>query len=250
MNESRIALVTGASSGIGRASAIRLARSGYLIVLAARNAERMDEVARTIRADGGTAVTRVVDVTDTVQAEALVAWVEATYGRLDLLINAAGVMSVGPSLDVSIEEWKAMIDTNVTALIVLCKLVLPLMLRTAPACERGVVDIVNISSLAGRSSKAEHNVYNATKWAVIGFSGALRQEFAHQGIRVSIIEPGLTATDIFAKQPTPAREYFKKITTDKQILDADDVAQLIEFVVTRPRHVAVSESVIHPAAQA
>ncbi|MFV0375020.1 SDR family oxidoreductase [Microbacterium sp.] len=245
-----VALITGAGSGIGRACALRFARDGHTVVLAARSADRIDAVAAEIRGAGGRAETFPVDVADVSRSGELIDGVEREFGRLDVLVNAAGVMTVGPSLEVPIEQWQAMIDTNITGLIMLCRLAMPLLVKTAEHSARGVCDIVNISSLAGRSSKAHHNVYNATKWAVIGFSGALRQEFAGQRVRVSVIEPGLTATEIFSKQPPAARDYFAGITADKDILGADDVAESIEFIVTRPRHVALSEVVIHPAGQA
>lgn len=156
-------------------------------MLAARNGARAASLAGELTAEGLSASARATDVTKIDDLNALVEKVDDRHGRLDCLVNAAGVMSVGPSLSVPVEQGQAMIDTNVTGLVVLCKLALPLMLRSVSTNPRSVGDI--ISSLAGRSSKAEHNVYNATKWAVIGFSGALRLEFAAEGVRVAVIEP-------------------------------------------------------------
>lgn len=244
-----VALVTGASSGIGRATALRLAAAGSHVALVARNADRIAHVADDIRNRGGSASTHVVDVSDVPALQRLVADVERNLGRLDQLVNAAGVMSIGPSLDIPVSDWQSMIDTNITGLIMLSKLCLPLMLSSVSSNLHGVGDIVNIASVAGRSAKAHHSVYCATKWAVIGFSEGLRQEFAQEGLRVTVVEPGLTATEIFDKQPGPAREYFRGITTDKPILQADEVAEVVEFTVTRPAHIGLSEIVVRPAQQ-
>jgi NADP-dependent 3-hydroxy acid dehydrogenase YdfG len=244
-----VALVTGASSGIGEASARALASAGAAVAVAARRKDRLDELVRDIARDGGRALAVETDVTDRSQAETAVARTVAELGRLDTVVNNAGVMLLGPLLDAPVEEWDRMIELNLQGLLYVAHAALPHLLKAADDAPRRVADLVNISSVAGRVARLGSGVYNLTKHGVGAFSESARQEFAGRHLRVSLVEPGAVATELADHVRADVREQMMKRFGDIDRLRADDIADAISYIVTRPRHVAINELLIRPTEQ-
>jgi NADP-dependent 3-hydroxy acid dehydrogenase YdfG len=244
-----VALVTGASSGIGEATAVALADQGAAVALVARRAERLEELADKIRDSGGTALVLAGDVTVERQAREVVERTVTELGRLDTLINNAGVMLLGPAVGAPLEEWQRMVEVNVLGLLYCAHAALPHLLSAADDDPRHVADLVNISSVAGRVARSGSAVYNATKHGVGAFSEGLRQEVTGRHVRVSLVEPGATATELSGHNRPEILEGIKKRFTDVERLRAEDIADAIGYVVTRPRHVAINEVLIRPTEQ-
>jgi NADP-dependent 3-hydroxy acid dehydrogenase YdfG len=245
--ESTVALVTGASSGIGAAAAVALSEQGAAVALAARRRDRLEELATGIREQGGTALVLECDVTDQRQAEAAVERTVSELGRLDTLINNAGVMLLGPVTDAPLSEWQRMVELNVLGLLYCAHAALPHLKRAAGDQPRQVADLVNISSVAGRAARLGNGVYSLTKHGVGAFSESARQELAKQYVRVSLVEPGATATEL-ASHNRP--EVLESISSQfGQRMEAADIADAISYIVTRPRHVAINEILIRPTEQ-
>jgi clavulanate-9-aldehyde reducatase len=188
--DGRKALITGASSGIGEATAVLMAREGAAVALGARRTDRLAKIVEQIEADGGHAVAIEADVADEAQARSLVREAHAELDGLDCLINNAGVMLLGPIQGGDTDEWRRMIDVNLLGLLYCTHEALPLIR------DGGGGDVVNLSSLAGRRARLGMAAYNMTKWGVVGFSEALRQEGALIGVRVTCVEPGFVATEL------------------------------------------------------
>jgi len=240
----KVAIITGASAGIGEATAIAIAAEGAKVVLAARRSDRLDALAQHITNAGGTAFPIVTDVTDKTQVQNLVQKTNAEFGRIDILVNNAGIALVGAIDGANTSDWERMVNLNLLGLLYVTHAVLPIMKA------QGVGHIVNISSVAGRTARVGVGVYNATKWGVNGFSESLRQEVCKQNIRVTIVEPGLVNTEIndhitdpVAKQRSEERR--KSITP----LESEDVAAAIVYAVTQPQRVNVNEILIRPTQQ-
>jgi NADP-dependent 3-hydroxy acid dehydrogenase YdfG len=246
--EGTVALVTGASSGIGEATARTLARHGAAVAAAARRRERLEALVGDLQADGGRGLAIEADVTDQEQAIDAVERTVAELGRLDIVINNAGVMLLGPILDAPTEEWDRMIAINVNGLMYVAHAALPHLLRAAEDGPRRVADLVNVSSLAGRRAIRGSGVYNATKFAVNAFTEALRQEVTERHVRVSVIEPGAVSTELSSHNRPEIREQIEQ-TFDLERLEADDIADAIAYVVTRARRVAINEVLIRPTEQ-
>jgi NADP-dependent 3-hydroxy acid dehydrogenase YdfG len=246
--EGTTALVTGASSGIGEATARALARHGAAVAAAARRVDRLAALVAAIEADGGRALAIETDVTDQRQAIGAVERTVGELGRLDIVVNNAGVMLLGPILDAPTGEWDRMIALNVNALMYVTHAALPHLLRAAEDGPRSVADLVNVSSVAGRRATRNSGVYNATKHAVGAFSESLRQEVAPRHVRVSLIEPGAVATELATHNRPEIREQIAQ-TFDLERLEADDIADAIAYVVTRARRVAINEVLIRPTEQ-
>ncbi|MEA2149971.1 MAG: hypothetical protein QOD69_1801 [Solirubrobacteraceae bacterium] len=244
-----VALVTGASSGIGAATARELARHGAAVAIAARRKERLDALAEEIEAAGGTAVAIETDVTDQEQARALVAITIDTLGRLDTVVNNAGQMLLGPIEDAPTEEWERMIDLNLKGLLYVAHAALPQLLEAAGRDPRNVADLVNISSVAGRVARRGSGVYNLTKHGVGAFSESLRQEVASRHVRVSLVEPGAVDTELPDHIRPEIREQMMGRFAGIESLEAADIADVIAYVVTRPRRVAVNEVLVRPTEQ-
>ncbi len=244
-----VALVTGASSGIGAATARALAAQGAAVAIAARRKQRLDELAAEIEAAGGRALAIECDVTDQEQAKALVAQTVEELGRLDTVVNNAGVMLLGPIVDAPTEEWDRMIALNLQGLLYVAHAALPHLLQTAQQDPRQVADVVNISSVAGRVARSGSGVYNLTKWGVGAFSESLRQEVTERHVRVCVVEPGAVATELADHIRDEIREVAMKRFADIEMLQADDIADAIAYVVTRPRRVAINEVLIRPTEQ-
>jgi NADP-dependent 3-hydroxy acid dehydrogenase YdfG len=244
-----VALVTGASSGIGEATALTLAANGAAVAIAARRKDRLDELAGQIEAAGGRALTLEADITEEAQAREAVRRTVAELGRLDTLINNAGVMLLGPIVDAPLDEWEQMIAINVQGLLYCGHAALPHLLAAAQDSPRRVADMVNISSVAGRVARSGSGVYNLTKHGVGAFSESLRQELASRHVRVSLVEPGAVATELSSHNRPEIREQIQQRFGQIERLQSQDIADTITFIVTRPRHMAVNEVLVRPTEQ-
>jgi NADP-dependent 3-hydroxy acid dehydrogenase YdfG len=244
-----VALVTGASSGIGAATARELASLGAAVALAARRADRLDDLAGEIRAAGGTALVIETDVTDQYQAIAAVERTVEELGRLDTVINNAGVMLLGPVVDAPVDEWERMVDLNVKGLLYVAHAALPHLLAAAEDGARRVADLVNVSSVAGRVPRLGSGVYNLTKHGVGAFSESLRQEVTKRHVRVSLVEPGAVATELASHLRPEVLAVMAQRFEGMERMEAGDIAETIAFIVTRPRRVAVNEVLIRPTEQ-
>ena len=243
-----VALVTGASSGIGEATARALAAEGAAVAIVARRADRLDRLGAEIAEAGGTALPIEADVSEREQAEGAVAGAAEQLGRLDVVVNNAGVMLLGPIENAPVEEWERMIDVNVNGLLYTSRAAVPYLLKAAEDGPRGVADLVNISSVAGRTARPGNGVYAATKWGMNGWAESLRQELL-PGIRVTLIEPGVVATDLPTHITHPqTKEDVQKLYDQAQVT-ADDIAETITFVLSRPRRLAINEVLLRPAGQ-
>jgi NADP-dependent 3-hydroxy acid dehydrogenase YdfG len=249
--EGTTAVVTGASSGIGESTALALAARGASVVVMARRADRLDALADRITADGGAALALPADITDPDRVREAIDTAAGAFGhgRIDILVNNAGVMLLGPAATASFEDWQRMVDLNLTALLAATHAALPHLLRAAESGPREVADLVNISSIAGRVARLGSNVYNATKFGVGAFSESLRQEFAGRHLRVSLVEPGAVDTELRDHLRPEIREAQVKRFAGIQLLEAQDIADAIDYIVTRPRHVAINELLVRPTGQ-
>jgi NADP-dependent 3-hydroxy acid dehydrogenase YdfG len=244
-----VALVTGASSGIGAATAVALAAQGAAVSLVARRQERLEELASSIRADGGTALVLEADIAQEEQAVDAIARTVAELGRLDTLINNAGVMLLGPIVDAPVTEWQTMIGTNVLGLLYCTHAALPHLLAAAEDGPRQVADIVNLSSVAGRVARSGNGVYSLTKFGVGAFSESLRQEVTRRHVRVSLMEPGATSTELITHNRAEVIEGLRGTFAQAEPMQSENIADAITFIVTQPRHVAISEVLIRPTEQ-
>lgn len=244
-----VALVTGASSGIGEATARALAAEGAAVALVARRADRLDRLGGEIADAGGTALPIEADVSNREQAERAVAGAAEQLGRLDIVVNNAGVMLLGPIENAPVEEWEQMVEVNMLGLLYTSHAALPYLLKAAGDGARGVADLVNISSVAGRIARKGSGVYNATKFGVGAFSESLRQEVGGRQVRVSLVEPGAVATELQSHNREEIQAMLAKRFEGFEVLRAPDIADAIAYVVTRPAHVAVNEVLIRPTGQ-
>jgi NADP-dependent 3-hydroxy acid dehydrogenase YdfG len=247
--DNTVALVTGASSGIGAATARELARRGAAVAIAARRKDRLDALVKQIQQDGGTALAIEADVTDQEQVRTLVAHTVDSLGRLDTVVNNAGVMLLGPIEDAPVEEWDRMIALNLQGLLYVAHAALPHLLSAADQEPRRVADLVNISSVAGRLARRNSGVYNLTKHGVGAFSESLRQEVTERHVRVSLVEPGAVDTELPDHIRDEIRDQMMSRLTDIERLESEDIADAIAYIVTRPRHVAINELLIRPTEQ-
>jgi NADP-dependent 3-hydroxy acid dehydrogenase YdfG len=240
-----VALVTGASSGIGEATAKELAARGASVALVARRADRLKAVAEQIAAVGGTALVIEADVMDSDEVREVIEQTVHTWGRLDILVNNAGVARSGPVEDATVSDWEHMVQLNLLGSLYCAHAALPHLLRAAEDGPRGVADLVNVSSLSGRTARKGSAVYSATKHAMNAYSESLRQEVAGRRVRVSVLEPAAVATELFPPEVRNRRQTERGYPP----LRSEDVADAIGYAVTRPAHVAVSELLIRPTSQ-
>jgi NADP-dependent 3-hydroxy acid dehydrogenase YdfG len=243
--EGRRAIVTGASSGIGEATARLLAEQGAAVALAARRRERLEDLAGEIGGAGGTAHVFEADVADEAAANELVVGATEAMGGLDVLVNNAGVMLLGAVEGADTDEWRRMIGVNLLGLLYCTRAALPLM-RDA-----GRGDIVNVASVAGRTAGFGAGVYNMTKWGVVGFSEALRQEALNSNVRVTCVEPGFVATELQGHNKNPVVVEATEKMRDEigDVLEAEDIARAIAFALAQPANVAINELLIRPTRQ-
>lgn len=239
----QVVAVTGASSGIGEATALACARAGAAVSLAARRADRIQALAERIEADGGRALAIAADVGEEDQARAFVERTHAELGRLDALVNNAGVMLLGPIEDAPTEEWRRMVHVNVFGVLYCTHAALPIMRA------QGSGHVVNVSSVAGRIARAGSGVYNLTKFGVGAFSEALRQETAPWGLRVTLVEPGAVATELTTHLRPEIQERTREVFKGVTPLESEDIARAVLYALGQPENVAVNEVLVRPARQ-
>jgi len=241
----RVIAITGASSGIGEATALACAAAGASVALAARRADRIHALAARIADEcpGVRALAIPADVGEEQQAHAFVERTHAELGRLDALVNNAGVMLLGPIDGAPTEEWRRMIHVNLFGVLYCTHAALPLMRAQRSG------DIVNVSSVAGRVASAGSGVYNLTKWGVNAFSEALRQEQAGSGVRVTMVEPGAVATELPDHNRPAIREGIERRLAGVEPLQSEDIANAILFALGQPPHVSVNEVLVRPSGQ-
>ncbi len=241
----KTAFVTGATSGIGKATAILLAEQGASVAICGRRADRLEETAASIASRGGTSLALEMDVTVEEDCKNAVARAADTFGSLDILVNNAGVMLLGPIHEANTQDWRRMVETNVMGLLYCTHAALPYM----TAAKSG--HIINISSTAGRTVRAGAGVYNLTKWGVNAFSEALRQEVYSNNIRVTIVEPGIVATELRDHiTHQQAKSSIETLASSITQLTPEDVARAILYAATQPSHVNVNEILMRPTEQA
>ena len=239
----KVAAITGASSGIGEATALALSAAGATVALAARRRDRLDELAARIE---GPCSVHEVDVTDEGQARGFIEAAHAEHGGLHALVNNAGVMLLGPVDGAPTPEWRQMLEVNLWGLLICTHAALPLIAGS------GGGDVVNLSSVAGRRAEAGAAVYNMTKFGVHAFSEALRQEALHAGIRVTVVAPGFVETELQGHNVHPMVQQALERAREQigDVLQAEDIADAVRYAVTRPAHVSVNEVVVRPTKQA
>jgi NADP-dependent 3-hydroxy acid dehydrogenase YdfG len=240
----QVVAVTGASSGIGEATALACARAGAMVALAARREDRIAALAERIAGEGGSALAVHTDVGREGQARAFIERTHAELGRLDVLVNNAGVMLLGPIAGASTEEWRRMIDANVYGVLYCTHAALPLM------AAQGSGHIINVSSVAGRVARAGSGVYNLTKFGVGAFSEALRQEAVPMGVRVTLVEPGAVATELPRHNRPEIVEQMAKRFEGITPLAAEDIASAVLYAIGQPANVSVNEVLVRPSGQA
>ena len=238
----KVALVTGGSSGIGAAIVIALLEAGARVVVSARRTERLHELSRKLAVGTDRCHTVESDVRDEASAEDLIRRTLAWGGKLDILINNAGVSRGALHEDGNPEDLRLMLDTNVFGLANLSRL-------ATPALKKSKGDIVNIASTAAKSMVAGGALYSATKAAVAVFSEALRKEVSPDGVRVVTVYPGFVDTEFFDHFPEAKRKTFEQMKSAIDILQSEDVAAVIVFALTRPAHVSLNEIVVRPTRQ-
>jgi NADP-dependent 3-hydroxy acid dehydrogenase YdfG len=239
----RVVAVTGASSGIGEATALACAEAGAAVSLAARRTDRIEALAERIRSGGGTSLAVATDVSDEQQATAFVRRTHEELGRLDVLVNNAGVMLLGPIEGAPTDEWRRMIDANVYGVLYCTHAAFPLMR------EQGGGQIVNVSSVAGRVARLGSGVYNLTKFGVGAFSESLRQEGVPHNIRVTLIEPGAVTTELQGHNRDEIQKMMAQRFEGVTPLEAQDIARAILYAIGQPEHVAVNEVLVRPSSQ-
>jgi NADP-dependent 3-hydroxy acid dehydrogenase YdfG len=238
----KVALVTGASSGIGEATALALAAEGAKVAIMARRQDRLEDLANRIGFENSLMI--VGDVANLEQAQNAVHTTNAKLGRLDILVNNAGLMLLGPVDEVAISDWQKMVEVNVLGLMYCTHTAVPIMQKQKQG------HIVNISSVAGRICKSTSSGYNATKWAVGAFSESLRQSVCTDNIRVTIIEPGAVSTELTSHiTHEETKSMIEGWVKSMQVLTAEDIANSIMYAVTQPPHVNVNEILIRPTSQ-
>lgn len=248
--EGTVALVTGASSGIGEATVRALAAESAAVAAVARRRDRLERLVGEVEDGGGRALAIEADITSQAAAVDAVRRTVEELGRLDTVVNNAGVMLLGPIVDAPTEEWDRMVALNVNGLMYVAHAALPHLLAAAEDGPRRVADLVNVSSVAGRRAAQGAGVYNLTKFGVGAFSESLRQEVTGRHVRVSLVEPGAVDTELASHIREGVREQATRALADIEQLAAEDIADAIGYIVTRPRRVAVNELLVRPTEQA
>jgi NADP-dependent 3-hydroxy acid dehydrogenase YdfG len=241
--QGRVALVTGASSGIGEATAVALARAGAAVVIAARRVERLKALEEQLVEDGARVLSVELDVTDEAACRDAVARAVEAFGGLDVLVNNAGVMLLGPVEGADTTDWTRMVSTNLLGVMYLTHAALPHLLASKGA-------VVQVSSTAGRVVRSGVAVYNATKFGLNAFSESLRQEVTQRGVRVVVVEPGVVATELREHiTDQAAKDGINRLADSMRQLQPTDIANAVLYAVTQPHHVAVNEILVRPTDQ-
>src|SRR5271168_932420 len=243
------ALVTGASSGIGAATAKALAAQGAVVALLARRADRLQELKTEIESAGGSALVVPVDVTDAEQVSAAVEQTVAEFGRLDTVVNNAGLIRMGSAAEAPLQDWDDLVAVNIQGVLYATRAALPHLIEAAADSPRGVADLVTISSTAGWVARPGNAVYSLTKFGVNAFSESVRQEVLGMRVRVGVVGPGTVDTEIFTHLAESSRETFERQTGDMVKLQAEDIADAVLYMVTRDRRVAVNHMLVRAAEQ-
>lgn len=244
MIKGKVALVTGASSGIGRATALALSRAGARVAAGARRTDRLESLRQEIEKAGGEVMIQKLDVTKKEECDAFVQAAVNKWGTVDILVNNAGLMPLSFFKKLKVSEWDQMIDVNIRGVVYCTAAAIPLM------AEKKSGHIVNMSSIAGRVVFPAGAVYCATKHAVTAFSEGLRQEFSvRSGIRVTCIEPGVVDTELNDTITDESLAKFVESTKQMAALKAEDIANAILFAVESPPHMNVNEITLRPTTQ-
>lgn len=237
----KVALVTGASSGIGEAAALALAGAGVAVALSARRADRLENLVARIAEAGGRAIAIPGDVSTEAGATHAVTDTIARLGRIDILVNSAGVIQAGGVESLALDEWRRVIDINLMGTLYTCKAAI------GPMKAQGAGDIINISSTAGRRAAGIFGPYSTSKFGLTGLTEGLRQEVGGAGIRVSIVEPGATATEVAGGISDPAmRAAMSQHVAKDGAMQPEDIASAILFIASLPPRVNVSQMLIRP----
>ncbi|MGL5197161.1 MAG: SDR family oxidoreductase [Chroococcales cyanobacterium] len=240
----KTAILTGASSGIGRATALLLAEAGVQVVLVSRRGDRLQQLADQILSGGGTGIAIPTDITDCQQVQEMVSTVLDKFARVDVLVNSAGLIDVAPTVEANVERWQKLIQVNLLGTMYCCHAIAPVMQ------EQGQGHIVNVSSVAGRTASAGVSAYNASKWGVRAFSEALRQELCPSGVRVTVVEPGWVETPLYDEIAGGAQERVNRWQEGiGEPLLPEDVAGAIGFALSQPQRVNVNEILLRPTGQ-
>ncbi len=247
--EGRVAVITGASSGIGEAAAEHLAELGARVVVLARRADRLSELVTRIEKNGGQALALSVDVADAASVQTAADRVAADFGGADLLFNNAGVMLPAPVEERRSDQWQREIDTNVTGLMNVIGAFVPQLVAAGAA--KGVADLINTSSIGAKNIYPNFSVYAGTKAFVTHTSRTLRAELGAKGVRVSAIEPGLVRTELQNHVTDDAsNQWLDGVKDSLEWLTASDIAHLVGFLASQPAHVNLEQVTIMPTAQA
>jgi NADP-dependent 3-hydroxy acid dehydrogenase YdfG len=242
--KNKVAIITGASSGIGYATSLRLSKAGIRVAVGARRTERLLELEKQIIKNNGEILVQKTDVTRKSDCDSLVNTIVEKWGKVDILINNAGLMPLSYFKNGKVEEWEQMVDVNIKGVLYCTSAVVPYML------EKKSGHIINISSVAGRIVFAGGSVYCATKHAIAALSEGLRKELSPTyNIRVTCIEPGAVETELLESITDESMTGFIQATKNMETLRSDDIANAILYAVQAPRHVNVNEILIRPTAQ-
>lgn len=244
-----VALVTGASSGIGEATALALAAEGAAVAVLARRRDRLTDLAARITDAGGSALVVAADITEASAATTAIDQVVSELGRLDIVVNNAGVITLGPAAQASTDDWDELLAINVHGLLYVTRASLPHLVTAAADAPRGVADLINVSSTAGRLARPNSSVYSLSKFGIGAFTESIRQEMIEKRVRVSVVEPGRVDTEISSHLPDSVRAGVDAQASAIESLQPADIADAITYVVTRPRRVAVNEILIRAAEQ-
>ncbi|MCG5432922.1 SDR family NAD(P)-dependent oxidoreductase [Mycobacterium sp. MYCO198283] len=244
-----VALVTGASSGIGAATAAELATHGAAVALLARRGARLEELVSAIRDAGGSALAVPADVTSRDAVRDAIAAVIDGFGRLDTVVNNAGQLIMGPAAEASLDDWDRLLEVNVRGVLYVTRAALPHLIDAATSSPRGVADLVTIGSTGGWVARGGTAVYSLTKFGVNAFSEGLRQELVGRRVRVGVVSPGTVDTEINSHLPQRFQDAFARTTADMEKLRPADVADAVGYMVTRDRRVAVNHILVRAGEQ-